>query len=118
MFDLNYHFKFIILDVINGQLTDGGGGLAFVINDPDLHLEFVLKMIVLGPKGNALRIDIQKKIEKEIRVGMMIGKKSPHLVLYSEIFEWGDYFCIKMEYCKMGDLQNQLNQKRVFTEEV
>jgi serine/threonine protein kinase len=75
-------------------------------------------MIVLGPKGNASRTSNRKTIEKEIKVGMIIAKECPHLISYSEVFEWGDYFCIKMEYCKMGDLENQLNQKRIFTEEV
>jgi serine/threonine protein kinase len=48
----------------------------------------------------------------------LIAKESPHLVSYSETFEWGDYFCIKMEYCKMGDLQNYLKKKNMFSEEV
>jgi serine/threonine protein kinase len=73
---------------------------------------------VLGPKGDATRANNQKIIEKEIKVGMIVAKESSNLVSYSEIFECGDFFCIKMEYCSMGDLQNQLEQGHIFTEEV
>jgi serine/threonine protein kinase len=85
------------------------------VNGPD---EAVLKLIALGMKNSKTREINKKAIEKEIQIGMIVAKESPHLVSYSEVFEWQDYFCIKMEYCKMGDLQNQLNQNRIFTEEV
>jgi hypothetical protein len=35
-----------------------------------------------------------------------------------EVFEWGDYFCIKMEYCILGDVQQQLDNGKIFKEEV
>jgi hypothetical protein len=81
-------------------------------------LEIVLKLIVLGPKGDDLRNNNRKAIEKEIRVGMMIAKECKYLVSYSEVFEWGDYFCIKMEYFENGDVQTEFDKGRIFTEEV
>jgi serine/threonine protein kinase len=107
-----------VLDLIKKELIHGGSGFAFVVDDPDLHLEFVLKLIMLGSKESASRAKNQKMIQKEMSVGMVVAKECSHLVSYSEIFEWSDYFCIKMEYCELGDLQNQLDQNRVFTEEV
>jgi hypothetical protein len=53
-----------------------------------------------------------------MKVGMIVAKECDYLVSYSEIFEWGDYFCIKMEYCSKGDIQSELDKGRVFTEEV
>jgi hypothetical protein len=49
---------------------------------------------------------------------MLIAKDCDFLISYWEVFEWGDFFCIKMEYCKLGDLQNQLDNERIFTEKV
>jgi serine/threonine protein kinase len=83
-----------------------------------MKLEIVLKLIGLGPKGGNLRNNNQKVIRKEIEIGMMIAKECEYLVSYSEIFEWGDYFCIKMEYFENGDLETQFNKNRIFTEEV
>jgi serine/threonine protein kinase len=117
VFDVSYVFE-PVLDLIKKELVHGGSSLAFVVDDPDLHLAFVLKLIALGSKDSTLRTKNQKIIEKEMSVGMIVAKECSHLVSYSEIFEWGDYFCIKMEYCEMGDLQNQLDENRVFTEEV
>jgi serine/threonine protein kinase len=104
--------------MITKELGHGGGGYALVVIDPDLHSEFVLKLIVLGRKGSDLRLKHQKMIEKEIRVGMIVAKESFHLVSYIEIFEWEYCFCIKMEYCSNGDVQKQLDEGHAFTEEV
>jgi serine/threonine protein kinase len=102
--------------LITKLLHQGGGGYAFVADDPDLHVEVVLKMIPLGPVGSETRIENEKKIKRDIDIGLFIAKKSKHLVSYDEAFEWVDYFCIKMEYCRLGDLQRQLDSGRTFTE--
>jgi hypothetical protein len=99
-------------------LHQGGEGYAFVANDPDTHAEIVLKLIQLGPKGSESRRLRERSIEKEIKIGLVIAKECEFLVSYWEIFECEDYFCIKMEYCSLGDLQHQLDIGRVFTEKV
>jgi hypothetical protein len=81
-------------------------------------MEVVLKMIPLGPSGSEIRSSHEKMIRKEIDIGLIIAKKCRYLVSYSEVFEWMDFFCIKMEYYSIGDLQHQFDSGRVFTEEV
>jgi serine/threonine protein kinase len=100
------------------MLAQGGGGYVFVADDPDLHMEVVLKMIPLGPEGSENRSSFEKMIKREIEIGLIIAKKSRYLVSYIETFDWVDYFCIKMEYCRLGDLKHQFDSGRVFTEEV
>jgi serine/threonine protein kinase len=99
---------YICADVVSEELNRGSICLVYVVKDPN---EAVLKLIALGAKNSKNKEVNKKLIEKEIEIGMIVAKETPHLVSYSEIFEWQDYFCIKMEYCKMGDLQNQLDQK-------
>jgi hypothetical protein len=38
-------YSFVILDLINEILTHGAAGYTFVVYDPDLEDEFVLKLI-------------------------------------------------------------------------
>jgi hypothetical protein len=73
----------------------------------------------LGRKGTEFRDLNKKMIEKEIRVGMIVAKECEYLISYSEIFDWEDYFCIKMEYCSAGDIKKQIiDSHRVFTQDV
>jgi hypothetical protein len=81
-----------------------------VANDPDDNIDIVLKMIQLGPKDSESRSSHQKMIEKEIKVGMIVAKECNY------IFEWGDFFCIKMEYCINGDIEESLSKGRIFSE--
>jgi serine/threonine protein kinase len=106
----------LCIDLTKKALGQGGSGFVFVAEDGDDKIEIALKLIPLGPKGSEEREMNQKEIEKEMKIGMIVAKESPFLVSYSEIFEWGDYFCIKMEYCQLGDLQTQIDKKRIFTE--
>jgi serine/threonine protein kinase len=106
------------LDLVRKELEHGGMGLVYVVDDPDIGGEAVLKLIPLGAKNSEARVQNHIIIEREIKVGILISKECPQLVSYSETFEWGNYFCIKMEYCKVGDLQNRLKKRHVFSEEV
>jgi serine/threonine protein kinase len=99
-------------------LDEGGRGYVFVAHDPDLNVDVVLKMILLGPKESVTRISRQEMIDKEIKIGLVVAKESRFLVSYTEVFEWRDCFCIKMEYCILGDLQHQFDVGKIFTEEV
>jgi serine/threonine protein kinase len=112
------NLRTFVSDVITKLLGQGGGGYAFVADDPDLHMEVVLKMIPLGPVGSEIRSSHERMVRREIDIGLIIAKKSRYLVSYTETFEWENYFCIKMEYCKLGDLQHQLDNGRIFTEKV
>jgi serine/threonine protein kinase len=105
-------------DCITKLLHQGGGGFVSVANDVDTQAEVVLKLLLLGPKGSESRSAHKKLIEREMRIGLIIAKESEFLVSYLEIFETEDFFCIKMEYCSLGDLQHQLDIGRVFTEKV
>jgi serine/threonine protein kinase len=111
-------FSPFFVDQITKLLEQGGGGYVFVAEDPDLRVEVVLKMISLGPEGNTKRSSHEKMIKREMEIGLVIGKKTRYLVSYFETFDWVDYFCIKMEYCRLGDLQQQFDRGRVFTEVV
>jgi serine/threonine protein kinase len=103
---------------ITKLLTQGGGGFAFVAKDAEVDEEVVLKLIQLGPKGNESRKTFQKELEREMKIGLIIASQCKFLISYSEIFEYGDYFCIRMEYCVLGDLKHQLDSGKVFAEEV
>jgi serine/threonine protein kinase len=107
-----------LTDSITKSLNDGGSGFIFVADDPDSHLKIVLKLIHLGPKFSTSRSSQEKMIEKEIKTGVMIAKECKYLVSYSEVFEWKDYFCIKMEYFVNGDIKNELEKGRILTEQV
>jgi serine/threonine protein kinase len=72
----------------------------------------------LGLEDDESKEKNQKMIEKEIRVGILVSKECRYLVSYTETFEWEKFFCIKMEYFSNGDLQFQLDNGRIFTEEV
>jgi hypothetical protein len=83
-----------------------------------MKIEIVLKLIFLGPKNSESRKEIEKMIEKELEIGIVIVKECDYLVSYSEVFVWEDYFCIKLEYFSNGNLQAELDKKRIFKEEV
>jgi serine/threonine protein kinase len=105
-------------DTLIELLPQGGGGYVYIADDPDSHRCVVLKMISLGPKTSEMRLIHQKAITSEMAIGLVIAKESRYLVLYAEVFDWMDFYCIKMEYCSMGDLRHQFIKGRIFTEEV
>jgi hypothetical protein len=93
-------------------------GFIFVANDPDMNTEIVLKLIQLGSKGSEHRGKMKKIIEKEMKVGIISAEECPYLMSYKETFEWEDYFCLKMDYCVGGDIQKQIDNGKIFSEEV
>jgi serine/threonine protein kinase len=120
MFDLII-FKYFkdYLDSITKMLKQGGAGFTYVAKDEEADLEIVLKLIFIGINNdNETKNNKRDTISKEIELGMMISKGCDYLILYSEIFNWKNYICIKMEYCSNGDLQTELDKERIFTEEV
>jgi serine/threonine protein kinase len=97
--------------LVKEKLHYGGMGLVYVVDNHGVGGEAVLKLIPLRAKNSEARVQIQKIIER-------VAKECPQLISYLETFEWKDYFCIKMEYCKVEDLQNRLEKGYVFSEEV
>jgi serine/threonine protein kinase len=97
-------------------LNQGGFGIVVVADDPDINDLIAIKII-----GNVLLEETKKEtktIERERSVGFDLAGESKHLVEYFELFKWKRYVCIKMEYFYLGDLQNQLEKKTFFSEEV
>jgi serine/threonine protein kinase len=82
----------------------------FVVKKLDLKGTFVLK--VFHNKQN------KQMIEKEIKIGMMVAKECPFLVSYTEIFQESECFCIVMEYCEKGDLEEFFNKENSFDQNV
>jgi hypothetical protein len=110
-------FEKLNIDTIKQELHHGAT-FVFVVDDPDINEDVVLKLIPLSLDGNESTKKYQKMIEKEIKVGMLISKECKYLVSYLEIFEWKNFFCIKMEYFRNRDIKFQLDNGRIFTEEV
>jgi serine/threonine protein kinase len=70
-------------------------------------LEVALKLVPLN---------MSEKMQKDVEVGMFAVCE--YLVKYLGTFKWENYFVIVMDYYPDGDLQNQIEKKKIFTEEV
>jgi serine/threonine protein kinase len=105
------------LDLITKMLKQTGAGFTCVAKDEEADLEIVLKLVFIGVYKETKNKN-REIINKEIEIGIMISKGCDYLISYSEVFEWKDFFCFKMEYCSNGDLQTELDKERIFTEEV
>jgi serine/threonine protein kinase len=88
------------------------GAEVYVVEDPDLNTDVVIKVFDFNAEENEI------KFEKEIEVGLKVVKESEHFVHYLERFKWGKYWCIKMEYFNQGNVDDQIKNGRIFTEEV
>jgi serine/threonine protein kinase len=95
-------------------------GHVYIVEDPDMIINAVLKLILLEPNGseNESKKNFQRMIERITKIGKLITKECDYFVSYLEVFEWKNFFCIKMEYFNNGSLQFQIDNKRIFTEEV
>jgi hypothetical protein len=111
-------FCFLLIGLINKELKCGPSGYVLVAKDADFNEDIILKLIRLNSKNNPSSALHQQKIEKEMKMRVVAGRECKHLVHYSEVFEWEDYVCVKMEYCNGGNLQDQLNFKKIFTQQV
>jgi serine/threonine protein kinase len=79
---------------------------------------FVMKMINIGQEGTEVRKKAQKEIVAEINIGLTLGQECPFLVRYSEIFYHENFCCLIMEYCELGDLQQELDSGKQYEEPV
>jgi serine/threonine protein kinase len=62
-------------------------------------------MINIGQKGS-------------IRDVFPLGQESPFLVQYLEMFYYENFFCLVIEYCESGDLQQELDSGKQYEERV
>jgi serine/threonine protein kinase len=79
---------------------------------------FVMKMINIGEEGSEVRRKAQKEITAEINIGLTLGQECPFLVRYLETFYHKNFFCLIMEYCELGDLQQELDSGKQYEEPV
>jgi serine/threonine protein kinase len=77
---------------------------------------FVMKMINVGQENSEERIKAQKEIAAEINIGLTLGQECPFLVQYLEMFYYENFCCLIMEYCELGDLQQELNSGKQYDE--
>jgi serine/threonine protein kinase len=73
-------------------------------------------MINIGQEGSEERKKAQKEITAEINIGLTLGQECPFLVRYFETFYHGHFCCLIMEYCELGDLQQELDSGKQYDE--
>lgn len=64
--------------------------------------KFILKIVEKDPN---------QILNDEVKIGMSLGLKCPHLVEIIEVFDEDDDFNMIMEYCENGDLLNRIRNK-------
>jgi serine/threonine protein kinase len=75
-------------------------------------------MINIGSEGTEVRKKAQKEITAEINIGLTLGQECPFLVRYLEMFYHQNFCCLIIEYCELGDLQQELDSGKRFEEPV
>jgi hypothetical protein len=103
------------LDVLKKQF---GKTMVFLVERKSTKELFVMKMINIGQEGSDERKKSQKEIAAEIKIGMTLGQECPFLVRYFETFYHQNFCCLIMEYCELGDLQQELNSGKQYDEPV
>jgi serine/threonine protein kinase len=77
---------------------------------------FVMKMINIGQEGTELRKKSQKEIAAEINIGLTLRRECAFLVGYLEMFYHENFCCLIMEYCELGDLEQELDSGKRYEE--
>jgi serine/threonine protein kinase len=106
------------LDILKDHLDSGGGGIIYTGIDKSNGELYALKFIHVRRKNSEEREKSIKELNSEFRVGMALSQDCEFLIHYKEIQKFKNYEVIIMEYCNGGDLQQQLDKKRIFEEEV
>jgi serine/threonine protein kinase len=75
-------------------------------------------MINIGKEGTKMRTRSQKEIVSEISIGLTVGQQCSFLVQYLETFYHKNFCCLIMEYCELGDLQQELDSRKQYEEPV
>jgi serine/threonine protein kinase len=111
-------FIFVLLDILKSPLNSGGGGIIYTGIDKSNGELYALKFIHIGGKDSEEREKSMKELNSEFRVGMALSQDCEFLIHYKEILKFKDFQVIVMEYCNGGDLQQQLDKKKIFEEDV
>jgi hypothetical protein len=92
--------------------------LIFLVEKKSTKELFVMKMINIGEEGTEMRKKAQKEITSEINIGLTLGQECPFLVRYLEMFYHQHFCCLVIEYCELGDLQQELDSGKQYDEPV
>jgi serine/threonine protein kinase len=77
----------------------------------------ILKVVNLSTqKAAELKTDLMSNAH--IKSGIMLSSVCRYLIQIYEFFVDGEYFYLIMDFCKNGDLQHILNEKKKFGENV
>jgi serine/threonine protein kinase len=95
-----------------------GQRIVYLVEKESTKELFVMKMINVGQENSEERIKIQKEIAAEINIGLTLGQECPFLVRYLEMFYHEHFCCLVIEYCELGDLQQELDLGKQYDEPV
>jgi serine/threonine protein kinase len=115
---LYYYFNYFSLDLLKKRFDKKTSNYVFLVEKLSSKELFVLKMIDVGDEGSDCRKESIKNAAAEINIGMSIGQESIFLVHYLEMFYHKNFCCLILEYCENGDLQNEIDLKKIYEESV
>jgi serine/threonine protein kinase len=107
-----------LLDILKEQFGQRSSNLIFLVEKQSTKELFVMKMINIGKEDSEARKKAQKEIAAEINIGLTLGQECPFLVRYLETFYHDYFFCLIIEYCELGDLQQELDSGKQYEEPV
>jgi hypothetical protein len=114
-FNIFLYLIYFCLDVLKVQF---GQRTVFVVEKQSTKELFVMKMINIGQEGTEAGKKAQKEIASEINIGLTLGQQCPFLVRYLEMFHYENFCCLIIEYCELGDLQQELDSGKQYEEPV
>lgn len=111
--------SFVVLE----NLGKGTFGAVYKVTDEARKNTYALKTVQLTkPKKKSTRESLKLSSQREVDIGIISGIYSPYLVKYHSIFKVEDTFCIVMELCASGCLEDLIQKhiaaKTHFSEEV
>jgi serine/threonine protein kinase len=126
-----------LLDILKVQFNQTN---TFLVENQFTKMLFVMKMINIGQESSEERMKPQKEIAPpiyfeqkgfeeptkaqreeitpEIDIALTLGRECPFLVEYLETFYHDHFLCLVMEYCEVGDLQQELDSGKQYEEQV
>lgn len=96
------------------DLGGGGEGEVFKVTKKTTKEVFAMKTLKVKKSGSSLSM---KNIASELEIGVKLGKESPFLVSYEEVFFSTDRYYIIMELCA-SDLEDILKKRITLPEPV